>query len=189
MSEPEIVTLFDNEWLSLLLLRAPDAGVGGYVFSHETRCWGRIVAVLPFRRTAGGLEFAVKAEVTPCWSLEPVESALTGGYEGGDITGDAVRELFEEAGFDVAPGELLSLGTSYASKSADTVYSLFAVDVTDKAASEPVGDGTRLESEAAVVWVSRAEVVRVADPQVAVMVLRLESAMDRLLRRVGQQRD
>lgn len=172
--EAHVETLCANDWVSLLTVRKPAAGVNGYVYSHETRCRGRIVAVLPYVDTPQGRGFLLKSEVTPCWSFEPVVSALTGGYEGGDIADDAVRELYEEAGFDVARDELIPLGESYASKSADTVYSLFAVDVTGRTHVEPPGDGSRVESESATIWASAHELHGVWDPQVALMYLRLQ---------------
>lgn len=179
----EVETLHENEWLSLRVVRDQAAGVGGYVYSHESRCQGRIVAVLPYRvvRAPGGpfdssarIEFLVKSETTPCWSMEQVLSAITGGYEGGDIEDDAVRELLEETGYEVDRSELIPLGTSYASKSSDTVYSLFSVDLTGRAAGVPLGDGSRLEAESAAVWMSGEELSRVMDPQVHVMYVRLE---------------
>jgi len=166
-----IDVLHDNDWLSLRVVRAPEQGINGYVFSHETRCHGRIVAVLPY--TPLGRRYLVRREVTPCWSLESQLSAITGGYEGGDIEDDAVRELLEEAGFAITRNELITLGESYASKSADTIYSLFAVDVTGRKQGDAAGDGSRLESEGSTVWLDEVNVCGVRDPQVALMVLRL----------------
>jgi len=55
-------TLCENDWVSLLDLN-------GYVYSHETRCNGVIVAILPYRRTEKGrLQFLLRREITPCWS-------------------------------------------------------------------------------------------------------------------------
>ncbi|MEU8334832.1 NUDIX domain-containing protein [Micromonospora tulbaghiae] len=168
-----IETLHDNEWLSLRTVRLPERGINGYVYSHETRCRGRIVAVLPYAQTPAGRRYLVRREVTPCWSLDPQLSAITGGYEGGDIEDDAVREVAEEAGYTITRADLLPLGESYASKSADTVYSLFAVDVTGRVQGEAAGDGSRLEAEGSTVWLNAGEVCRVRDPQVGTMVLRL----------------
>lgn len=169
-----IETLHENEWLSLRTVRAPELGINGYVFSHETRCRGQIVAVLPF---TVGRRYLVRREVTPCWSLEPQLSAITGGYEGGDIADDAVREVLEEAGYAITRDELIPLGESYASKSSDTVYSLFAVDVTGKEQGAATGDGSRLEAEGSTVWLDHAAVCAARDPQVALMVMRLTSTV------------
>ncbi len=175
--------LLANEWLSLKVIRKPEAGVNGYVYSHESRCAGRIVAVLPWRsvRAPGGpldssarVEWLLKCEVTPCWSFDPVVSAITGGYEGGDIEDDAVREMLEETGYEITRDELVPLGTSYASKSADTVYSLFTVDLTGRVPGEALGDGTRIEAEA--LWVTSDVLATVMDPQVSVMYVRALAA-------------
>lgn len=167
-----IETLHENEWLSLRVVREPERGVNGYVYSHESRCAGRIVAALPFRDTKNGREWLLKCEVTPCWSMNPVASAITGGYEGGDIEDDAVREMLEETGYSITRDELIDLGESYASKSADTVYSLFTVDLTGREQGEALGDGTRLESEAVTIWVPADRLRTVRDPQVSAMFVR-----------------
>jgi ADP-ribose pyrophosphatase YjhB (NUDIX family) len=166
-----IETLFDNEWLSLREVREPDRGINGYVYSHEKRCNGLIVAVLPYRWSdePHKMEFLVKEEVTPCWGLDPERSAITGGYEGVDVHDDAVRELAEETGYSVPLYELISLGTCYASKSSDTVYHLFTVDLTGREPGEAVGDGSRLEAESSAVWIDSWQLAGILDPQVHVM--------------------
>ena len=166
--------LYHNEWLSLMVVKKPEAGVNGYVNSHETRCRGRIVALLPFRRTPEGSEYLVKSEMTPCWGFDQVLSSITGGYEGGDIEDDAVREVLEETGYTILRQELIPLGESYASKSSDTIYTLFSVDLTDKEQGEATGDGSRVESESQAIWLPRPKLLGIRDPQVAVMLLRLE---------------
>ena len=171
--------LHKNEWLSLHVVRDPEAGVNGYVYSHESRCQGRIGAVLPYRDTPHRREYLLKSEVTPCWSLAPVISAITGGYEGGDIADDAVREMLEETGYEITEGELIPLGESFASKSADTVYTLYSVDLTGRTPGEAIGDGSRLESESLAVWVPAQGLQNIRDPQVAVMYLRLLALLER----------
>jgi 8-oxo-dGTP pyrophosphatase MutT (NUDIX family) len=170
-------TLMQNDWVSLMIVRKPEAGVNGYVYSHETRCRGRIVAVLPYRAVALAgrpvREYLVKSEMTPCWGFDQVLSAITGGYEGGGIEDDAVREMLEETGYAITRDELIPLGTSFASKSADTVYSLFSVDLTGREAGEAIGDGARLEAESAAVWVDAVTLATLSDPQLAVMCMRI----------------
>jgi ADP-ribose pyrophosphatase YjhB (NUDIX family) len=174
----ETVTLHENEWLSLRLVRDPSRGVGGYVYSHETRRQGRTVAILPFRNSGLGREYLVKSEVTPCWGFDQVMSAITGEYEGGDIADDAVREMLEETGYAINHGELIPLGESYASKSSDTIYTLYSVDLTGRTAGEAIGDGTRLEAESQALWIPRATVAEILDPQVSVMLVRLDDLLD-----------
>lgn len=169
-------TLCENDWLSLRQIVAPERGVGGYVYSHETRCRGRIVAILPYRDCEdGSREYLLKSEVTPCWGFDQVLSAITGGYEGGDIADDAVREMLEETGYTITHDELIPLGESYASKSADTVYTLYSVNLTGREAGEAVGDGSRLESESAAAWATAERLADIRDPQVSVMFVRLNA--------------
>lgn len=170
MSTIEI--LHKNDWVSLLKVVSPEDGVSGYVYSRETRCDGQIVAILPFRRLPKR-QYLVKSEVTPCWGFTPVLSAITGGYEGGDIKDDAVREMLEETGYTVTRDELIPLGWSRASKSSDTVYTLFSVDLTEREAGEALGDGSRLEADSSALWVGGYELRDVVDPQVAMMYMRL----------------
>lgn len=194
----EVETLHHNSWVSLHVVREPAAGVDGYVFSRETRCQGRIVAVLPWRvvqpatgpgRVSPRIEYLVKSEMTPCWSFDQVLSAITGGYEGGDIEDDAVRELLEETGYTVDRSELVPLGESYASKSSDTVYSLFTVNLTGREAAVPLGDGSRLEAESAAVWLNGSDLARVMDPQVHVMYVRMDAGGPWALPFTAQVRD
>jgi 8-oxo-dGTP pyrophosphatase MutT (NUDIX family) len=171
-----IETLFSNEWLSLKSVREPDQLVYGYVFSHETRCQGKIVVVLPYRyNEAGEVEFLVRSEVTPCWSMKPILSAVTGGYEGGSIDEDAVRELQEETGYACEIEDLVDLGTCYASKSSDTVYNMFAVNLTGKIAGELTGDpleGAIADFTAGGKWISLDQVHDIMDAQFSAAVLR-----------------
>lgn len=157
----KVETLFDNPWLSVKQVVDPDRGVNGYVYSHEHRCGGHIVAVLPYRSTVRGGEFLLRSEVTPCWGMLPELSAITGGCEfTGDkphplsLVRDAVRELEEESGFCVPEQDLQSLGSCRGTKSCDTVYHLFSVDVKDRVPDQPSGDGSQLEAQASVEWVT-----------------------------------
>lgn len=170
----EITDLYSGPWVSLRRIRKPEQGINGYVYSHETRCQGLIVAVLPFRwDDQQQLQLLVKREVTPCWDLEPVRSAITGGWEGGHVTADAVREMLEETGYEITADELIPLGQTYASKSADTRYELFSVDLTGRVAGPALGDGSVLEAEATAEWIRPDEVAQVMDPQVSAMWVRL----------------
>lgn len=170
-----IETLYENQWLSLMKVVDPEKGVNGYIFSHETRCQGIIIAVLPFRRVGTHFEYLVKSEVTPCWGMDPVRSALTGGYEGESTVKDAQRELEEESGFTMPTDAFIPLGESYASKSSDTRYALYAIDLTGVDAGEAKGDGTALEASAESHWLREDELFKVDDPQVHVMYNRLRA--------------
>ena len=143
----KIETLKNNEWLSLKKIVAPEHHVNGYVYSHEERCNGEIVAILPFRYKADMIEYLLRNEVTPCWHLtEPQVSALTGGVEDDGVILSALRELEEESGYKVSEDELIHLGTCRGTKSCDTIYHLFSVNLTDHERGEALGDGSSLEN-------------------------------------------
>lgn len=182
-------TLFQNEWVSLKKIVEPKKGVQGYVYSHETRCLGIIISVLPFRRIktakSFGLpayEFLLREELTPCWSMDKkIRSTITGGFEGhledlsliASTKNDAQRELKEEAGYSVDLKDFIFLGNCYASKSSDTVYALFGVDLTDVASEKAEGDGSLLEKQATTVWCKKEDILICKDPLASVLYLRL----------------
>ncbi len=175
----------ETPWVSLRVIRQTDRGVYGYVYSHETRCHGVIIAVLPYRDTPDGRQWLVTNSITPCWSMDPIPSAVTGGWEGGSFRDDAVRELREETGYTVTTDDLVDLGESYASKSADNVYVLFTVDLTGREQGHIVGDGSRLEAEATTIWLTSTELVTVPDPQTALMFIRATAILENRAEVVG----
>lgn len=161
----EIKLLKDTPYLQLKELEDEGRGVHGYIYSHEVRCNGKIVAILPYREknNNGDLEFLLRSEVTPCWGLdEYFISSITGGVEENDVEGSAVNEIKEEAGYDVTIDELEDRGTCFGTKSSDTVYYLFTVDLTGKEGYEAQGDGSELEAKAECVW--RDDVSEGVDP-------------------------
>jgi len=148
----EKVTLFDNPWLTLNKVVDPENGVNGYVYSHEKRCNGKIVSILPYRKKDGKYEYLLRKEITPCWSMDYRISSITGGVEKDDPIETAIHEIKEEAGYSVEIKELISLGICRGTKSSDTEYHLFGVDLTDKIKGEATGDGSELEKNASCFW-------------------------------------
>lgn len=142
-----------NKWLELRAAEPRDETESDYFFVHESRCGGHIVAVLPYRRRTGHggeteLEFGMRHEVTPAWGERHQYSALTGGCEPDEPPREtAARELYEEAGFELDPEYLRFLGRCRGTKSSDTIYHLYAADVTGMQYSPPQGDGTKHDSE------------------------------------------
>jgi len=173
----EIKTLHKNKWLSLKEMKDEKNGVGGYVFAHEESSKGKKVAILPYRITENSdyAELLLRSEVTPCWSMDPLTSSVTGSVEEDDIEGTMVMEVKEEAGFDITKEDLISLGTCYGSKAMDTVYHLFSVDLTGKEQGEATGDGSELEAKAHCFW---SESVEAVDPLVYVMAFRLMNYLE-----------
>lgn len=143
--------LFKNKWLSLKKITFGDSS---YVFAHESRCDGKIIAVLPFRYESNGdVSFLLRKEIVPCWGEEFKLSivSITGGVED-SIESTVVHELKEEAGIEIKESDLISLGTCRGTKSIDTVYYLFGVNVTESEFSKHSGDGSYLESIASCFW-------------------------------------
>jgi 8-oxo-dGTP pyrophosphatase MutT (NUDIX family) len=149
----KIEVLCENPWLELRKMVDPDNGVQGYIYSHEKRCNGKILSILPYSiELDGSMQFLLRKEVTPCWSMDPIVSSITGGYEGKDMIEDVIRELKEEAGYDAIPSEIISLGTCRGTKSTDTVFHIYSIDLTGKPKSRAVGDGSELEAKAHCFW-------------------------------------
>ena len=167
-----------DNWVQLKSLKSPEDNVNGYTYSHEIRCKGHIVAAVPFRSTEKGMEYLIRQEVTPCWNLtERCPSTITGGCDTDSPADDILRELEEEASITATAEDLIELGTCRGTKSSDTVYHLFALDLTGKEGdfSTGEGDGSELEGEAINKWVNKAEAIMSHDPLVAVIILRMEA--------------
>jgi 8-oxo-dGTP pyrophosphatase MutT (NUDIX family) len=107
--------------------------------------------------------------------MEPALSGITGGVEGDRPVEDAVRELQEESGYEADEDEFIYLGTCRGVKSNDTVYHLYAVDVTNKKQGRALGDGSALDN-APVEWHPNA--VDCDDPQAAHAYLKLIYALN-----------
>jgi 8-oxo-dGTP pyrophosphatase MutT (NUDIX family) len=136
---------WENEYVEMREIIHPEFP-SGYFYLHCHGTKGHTVAVIGFRRREGGLEFLIRKEISPAWGLHPMYCALQGGYEGGDIRENAARELKEESGYTAHPDELIELGKGRASKSTDTLYHMFAVDLTGKPQGEEEGDGSHIEA-------------------------------------------
>lgn len=145
--------LHKTDWVSLRRLVDVENNVEGYDYLHEDRCDGKIVVILPYRYKNNVLEFLLRKEVTPCWSMKQVISSITGGVEDGNVRASAINELAEEAGYEVEKKDLIYMDTSYGTKSCDTSYYIFTTDLTGKQKTlDGYGDGSELEREAICVW-------------------------------------
>lgn len=145
-----VKTLYETPWIELKQI---DEDEYSYVFSHEKRCKGMIVSVLPFRYANDRIEFMLRSELTPCWDQQNnIVSTITGGVENGDPMETAKHEIEEESGYEIRENDLIYLGSCYISKSADTVAHLFSVDLTGKERKKAKGDGSYLETRAHSFW-------------------------------------
>lgn len=171
--------LCDDKWIQLKSVVCPEQNINGYTYSHEIRCNGHIVSILPFRMRFSTenspLEFLLRVEATPCWEfINPIPSSITGGIEDNETPEEtAIKELREETGYAVSLSDLIPLGISYSTKSSDSVYHLFSVDLSKKIASYELETETELEKTSSCVWVGKDKLVECMDPFVAQCFVRL----------------
>lgn len=162
--------LYSTDYLELRKIEDKERGIGGYFYSHETRCNGKIVAVLPYRKEKDekgyeNLQFLYRYELTPCWDLNNnLISSITGGVEDKSVEDTVIEEMKEEAGYDVTEDELEFYGTCFGAKSSDTVYYLYMIDLTGKERFEAEGDGSYLESQAHCFWDDSYRMKEASDP-------------------------
>ena len=156
----KIKTLYKTNWVSLRRMIDPDNGVDGYDYLHEDRCDGKIIAILPYRNIESDnfpwnnqKEYLLRNEITPCWGMKSSVSAITGAVEKDDPIDTAIMELAEEAGYEINRNELKFLDISRGTKSSDSIYYLYTVDLTDKEKTlDGSGDGSELERKANCFW-------------------------------------
>ena len=152
-TQVDVSTVYSNDWIELKNLVSPNFGIIGYPYLHEKRCQGKIVSILPFRLNTEKqkMEFLLRREITPCWGLEHNTSSITGGFEE-DLEDTVVMEMKEETGFDITKDEIIDLGTIQGTKSTDTVYYLYSVNLTGKVKGLALTDGSELEKNAYCCW-------------------------------------
>lgn len=156
-----------------------------YEYLHEHRCDGNIVSILPVQYDRGIL---LRQEYTPCWGDDLCLSSITGGWEKNrhETPIDAViEELEEEAGIILHDEtRIMTLGTCRGTKSSDSLYHLFLVDLTHDYPDPPVysevtptTDGGYLEGQEHCEWVVGAEwMEKAVDPLLFVMYTRWRTA-------------
>jgi len=158
----------------LEMIEKIDHVTGTFYYSHKVRSNGHDVAILPFRRTESGIEILLRKELTPAWEPSGFKTnAITGGIESGKTPKlAAIIEVREEGGYDVRESDLIDLGTIFISKIEDTIYHLFAVDVTDLQQKELDPD-SKLESMESCFWANEDLRYRIDDALVYVLMGRL----------------
>jgi len=180
--------LYDNPWLQLKVVKHPENHINGYVYSHEKRCRGEIVSILPYRLTAAGIEFLLRDEITPCWGTDSCVSSITGGAEPGVTTKQCCQhELWEEAGYAVSPSDFDDIHTFRATKSSDTAYYATSVDLTGiPQTGLAEGDGSELEKLATCFWTE--DISEAVDPFILVgyyHVMRLPAVIEHMKQKGG----
>ena len=145
---PMETVLFENQRLSII-------DRNGYIYTHTKNS---VVYVLPHRYPKRGAYLLGRFEVCPAHGLQEELYAITGQCgPGADPLQIALLELHEEAGILSDASRLVSLGSGYLTKQADTVAHFFAIDVTDMPRGQARTDGSQFERGSYCDWVSRAQ--------------------------------
>lgn len=166
-------------------LRLKEGDDFAYEYLHEHRCDGHIVAFLPYHKERG---FLLRHEVTPCWGETEDGyhvNSFTGGWESDkhDTPVDTViDELREEAGIILSTEDSIkSLGTCRGTKSSDSLYHLFSVDLDmGYEEVEPEADSA-LESREYAQWYKNSMqwIQKGVDPMLFVMYTRIQLFQER----------
>lgn len=185
----DIKTLFKNKWISLMEITN---GNWTYVYSHETSCNGKKIAILPFRTiseiglnrntpnqhtVATRVQYLLRSEITPCWGGGRHIASITGGVEDNNPNMTALLELEEEAGYVAKLNDLIPLGICRGAKSMDTIYYLFGIDLSGTTKTKDgEGSGAVLEKEEYAYWAEQGDICHSSCPFVSVMYMRLLKA-------------
>jgi 8-oxo-dGTP pyrophosphatase MutT (NUDIX family) len=151
----DLITIIShNEFVSLRKITNREKGIHGYYYLHEDRCNGKIVAILPYRFKNDKIQYLLRNEYTPCWNTkEKVISSITGGVDTGvSIIDTCINELLEEAGYLANENDFIYLGKMKGTKSCDTNYYLYTIDLTDNNSLDAMGDGSELEKQSYCFW-------------------------------------
>ena len=168
---PQVEILYQTPWISVRRLsNYSDDPSNTYDFLHEDRCNSSIVALLPYKKSLNNrISFLLRNEFTPAWSTAKLcLSSITGGVDGDeeDYLETVIRELHEEAGILIPENEqnrIEFLGVCKGTKSCDTNYQLFAIDVTGLEQEEPTTDGSYSESISNNQWFKDSDISDVID--------------------------
>jgi len=170
--------LFKNDWLSVRELEDTEKNIK-YTYVHSERGIGDCVAILPFKIENDEPKFLVRADWIPCWGLDKDVArpkfmvSITGGIETGGPTQNVIKELKEEAGYEVTSQDLIELGASYISKVTSAFAYLYTVNLTDK--QPVVAEGQdELEQLGETLWVGQKELImQGADPLLQSMLAKI----------------
>lgn len=125
--------IFNNPAISIM---EADKHGKPYIYSHDTYSSGRRVLILPYRKHLGGHEFLLRRELIPCWDQAADTCAVSTRVKDDNVEETIIKELMDLTGYDIAPSELMHLGLCMGSKTSDTVYELYTVDLSDRASEE-----------------------------------------------------
>lgn len=103
-----------------------------YIYTHEEISDGKRVVVLPFRKKRGGRQFLLRREFIPCWDSHTDVCAISSKVKNGNPEETIIEELLRDTGYSIKASELIRLGVVSASKSSDTTYYLYGLDLSKK---------------------------------------------------------
>lgn len=101
-----------------------------YIYTHEEISGGKRIVILPFRKKFGGRQFLLRREYIPCWDSHTDVCAISSKVYENDPEQTALKEIQKATGYLVKTSELMGLGVVSASKSSDTTYYLYGLDLS-----------------------------------------------------------
>lgn len=111
------------------------------------------VALLPYKLEDHKKKILCRMEPIAARKFRKEICSFTGTGEIGETPQEtAVRELFEESGFQVDTSLLEDLGIIYTSKITNSFYNCFAIDLTGIPGETPPGDGSVIEKYSRNFW-------------------------------------
>jgi hypothetical protein len=126
-----------------------------YIFTHTKNS---IVYILPYRSPKRGAYLLGRFEACPAHSQHIELYAITGQCEAeADPIDVALKELYEEAGILATSSQLVSLGSGYLTKQADTIAHFFTINITNMSQGKAPTDGSYFEQNSYCDWVSRTQ--------------------------------
>lgn len=162
-----------NKWVSL---REKVMEFGGkqfkYIYSHEDRCAGKIVVILPYRKNKDGeREYLLTREHNSLFGYN--YTAITGGVDAKTteikkIREQAILELQEETGI-MSGLHFVKKFTSI--KSSDNQYFLFSEEISNEMRVSVDGDGSIEELLVVKKWMRLKDALEVLNDPVALACL------------------
>jgi len=161
-------TLYKDEWLSVIQRDE------WYNFVHENVCDSKKLAILVLDES--GENTLIRMEYNPAHNPDDMTlCSITGSIDKGKSPDEmAIIELKEEAGIDITPDQLISLGIAKPYKASDAEFALYMVQVPiDIERIEEEGDGTKGEEGAYSEWMEINEAInKCEDALLHMMILR-----------------
>ena len=178
---------YKNQHLEIWKINDRAKEIRSHYYLHEKWCYGRQVALLPFRFGKNRrVEYLLRKEIVPAWRTDVTcMTAISGEiYQAFTDFKAILKQLDEKTGFDLTPASrrLKYLGACHGSKRIDTVYDLYAVNVHGLTQEPPEGDGTAMDDLSTCHWVVDSTIGMAVDPLVYILHYRTARYIRRLAR-------